>query len=430
MATAPTRAYTGETTNNADPLEGYRAPADASQDRMPPAFSESNDPAPVPQEAPTPPAPEQRNPTDAPPLRTDPRDAIARRARERREDNNDRVKEEFGESLNGLPAFAPVEGEAQDDEAPAPAAPQRQEQTQDRSQVFTLKVNRNEFQVSHDDLIRYSGLDPADAAHLPQPALVTLAQKNLAADMRLQEVREREQRLRQVAPDAPSHQTEDQRHVDQDHYESQPAFNVEEIGNKIQLGDPGEAVRSVAEIARNEAAKMVADQQASQRIQSVQSQIRNDLDRFASENPDITQDQILADAHRSLLVREAMSELSRIPGVTAEHVAEGLNNPMRAMTLYQAAMADGYAVRPPAEIFKAAADKLRDKMGTPAQRHADPTPDPRTIAKRGLIQQPARNDSGQQVQPTQASRATSPSETIRRMAARTQGQKMSPRFPT
>jgi hypothetical protein len=425
MAAAPTRddakAYTGEPQTKTDKLAAFRDPA-PSGDQMPEPFNENAEP--VEAAAPPPPAlePEKKDPNDAVPMRRDPRAEIAQRARERRDAEAKETVETFGD-LNAPPVGVGEEGQQQpveavndnqgndnlaignDNREPAP-----------EPKTYTLKVNRQEYPVSRDDLIRYAGLSPEEAVGIPDLSLVRAAQMNIAAEQRLAEAKQANA-YRPAAPDALPHQGEDQRHVAPQAEQRQPALDIKSAVQKIQLGDEEEAAQALLETVSALTSEQLAQQRAADRMSQVQSQIESDLNSFARENPDILNDDVMQAAHRNLIVQEALTDLARIPGVTREHVMQAMNNPAHAMQLYQAAVADGYAIRPPAEIFNAAAGKLRARFAPPAPSHADPQqPDPRTVAKRGLIQQPAHNDNGNQnPAPQQQNARRSYSDTIQQM---------------
>lgn len=430
MAAAPTRdeakAYTGETQTQTDKLAGFRDPP-SPDDAMPAPFNENVEPAPA-AAAPAPAAdPEKKDPNDAVPMRRDPRADIAARARERREAEAKETVETFGD-MNAPPAGVGREGDQEpvndnqgndnlalgdDNREPAPAP--------ETPKTYTLKVNRQEYNVPKDELIRYAGLTPEEAVGIPELSLVRAAQMNIAAEMRLAEAKQANA-YRPAAPDALPYQGEDQRQVAPQAEQRQPALDIKSAVQKIQLGDEEEAAQALLETVSAVTNERLAEQQAAQTWRSVQARIESDLQSFARENPDILNDEVLQHSHRSLVVTEALSELSRLPGVTREHVIEAMNNPTRTMQLYQAAVADGYAVRPPAEIFNAAAQKLRARFGPAPSPHVDPQqPDPRTVAKRGLVQQPAHNDSGNKAsapqQQTQDRRAVY-SDAIRQMRRR------------
>lgn len=378
-------------------------------------------------------APVPEDPVADPPGFTDPRHDIARRAAERRAQSTAR-NPHIPVDRDSVPEGIGVEGEGEGDEsadagqAEQPqraASPQQPAQQALAPSQFTLKVNKNEFSATREEVLRYAELTDDDARGLPEAAIVRLAQKNLAAQAYLDEAREESKRAR-VAGRAPSETSDAERQVAQQPAQTAqraPADVTDEELEAIQLGDKDEARKALGGVVSRIAAQAFGQNQAEVSMRSVQNEVETAMQRFVEKNPDIAGDEILSASHRAMLVQEAMLDVRRaVPELDDQRALYALNNPQSAMALYQAARSEGRQLRSPAEIFDAAASKLRGKFGGAQQPEPPPALDQRREAKRALVQQPALTDSSSREPVARATGRRDPSEVIRATArARFQG---------
>jgi hypothetical protein len=354
----------------------------------------SSDPAPVTAKAP--PAPPKDD--EEPPLFRDPRDEIARRARERRAQeegtrpgilNIDEASIPEGVPIEGQePAAPPAQPQAaapQDGPITPPAPPQQRQQAQDGS--YKLTVNGSTFNVSKDQLLMYAELDEHDARDVPEPALVKIAQKNLAAEQALQAAKEAKRLARQAAP-----ATEGEHHAPDQ--QSQPDADTRQrklqLMETVQIGDPEAALQAKRELDDLE----WNERQAQTRLNDAVANAGRQIDEaWKSANlADITGDEVKTSAFAGLLPRKLADEVRR---VAPEHITDEvyqvlLNEPQRAVAAYQGALAEGRAVRKPAEMIESIASTVRGRFTQPVS-----TPQPTTTRveeKQRLMQQPTRTE--------------------------------------
>jgi len=409
-------------------LDGFRGPdveADPS-DRVPaltPDSPETGATTIVRQPAPDP-APEADEAPAEPTLVVDPRLALAAKFNRRRgeqhataqiiDPDGPPVDAQQPGAITGTPQTEAARIQAGTPEgAPDPAA----------DRLFSLRVNRNDFQVTRSQLLAAAEIDEADAKDIPEYALVKIAQKNLAAQARLDETKALSQTARLTAR-APDDTTSEQP-FQADARSTPPALPADddaELMQRIQLGDPAEAMQAFDALsARREQARTYQS-----RIQSLQQDVDFAVQDFGRNNPDIAQNQLAADFLRTIAVREAVDELRGI-GLPDHELQTLLNSPELATRAYNGARMQGLQVRSPAELFACAGQKVRAALNLAAP---NPTPNPspaplnsRIEMKRALPTQPARSGSADVSSGSQpAPQPRNPSDVIASMrAARHQG---------
>ncbi len=352
-------------------------------------------------------------PDPDPQLVTDPRLEMARRFNERRARDHASAQ---NIDPNSAPIDAQVPGAAPQDATP-PAAAAPDGDTGAAKDRFTLKVNRQEFEATRDQLLAAAELSPEEAEGIPAAALVRIAQKNLAAQARLEEVKTLSQTARLTArADAapPAHQPPSQ---DAFPPPSQPDPADDDLVEKIQLGDKDEAKKALNDFFDKR--EQARSHQA--RVAQLSTDVNSALEQFARVNPDIANNELAADFLRTASVREAVNELVSKVGISEFEKAQLLNNPELATRAYNGARMLGHDVAPPSEIFTRAGQKVRQAMNM--AQPAAPTPQPatgfnsRVEMKRSLPSQPARSGSTQVSAPSSppAAQERNPSATIAAM---------------
>lgn len=400
----------------------------ASEDRAAPPEPRDDDASGQHEEV-RPPVPDMRvdrDPDAEPTPVIDPRAALAARARARRDEQDE------AHSLVGEADPLPEDDGHRDAPRRAPRSPRQSppqeepEGGQDRR--FSLKVFKNEFSVSKDELLRYAELTPEEADGLPEPSLVRLAQKNLAAQHVLEEAKAHERNTRFAAQSGGAQNQGDQRQQwqqpsgDQEHAPRGSEISDDEL-DMIQLGDKEEAKATldkvIARRAEQSVNQIIGKTMLEQRQAEVNREIMSDLEAFSRQRPEFLSDPIINAAHRDMLAREAIEDLRGI-GVPEQNLQAASVNPALAMQLYQAARIDGYRTRSPSELFETAAKKVSDRIGHFQNHNAA---NQRREAKRSIPQTPARSDAGQQQdRGSQEPQNRSPSSVIAEMRrARFQG---------
>lgn len=404
-------------------------------------FTESGEPvAPSPIESraatPTPePAPEP----EMPKLRVDPRDAIAARSRAARAARNPDGFTAPADRFN-IPAGIPVEGDADDETArrleeeeaahraetsgqggqqqrqPAPRQEERRTPPTVRTPDgnYTLRVNNQNFTVSRDELLRYAEVEPSEAEGFSDLSLVRLAQKHIYASSEVERAKVEAKSIRQAQRTQPGHMPgEDEPSAEDQSNQLQPhglhSLSDKALMEKVQFGDSDEALEAQQILTTRQFQRM----SASDREARIDAEINSVINDFALNSADISQDDFLQGVHQTALTSLAVEEIAaKAPGITSSMVTQLKANPNLALRAYKAAMLDGLQVRPPAELFEAAANTVRTRFGgTTPQREVPrdnppPAPTDRTVAKRGLIAQPrpeSTSISGQQPVPRRAS---------------------------
>ncbi len=348
-----------------------------------------------------------------PRLIEDPRAAIAARAAARR-------AAAHAEAENIDPDSAPIQARTpgQQDETAAAIVEQASEQPQQRQTApipspkpWTIKVNRQELNLTWGQILDACEMSDEEAEDVPDAALIRIAQKNIAAQMRLDEAKTLS-RPGNTPQDAQPQQ--DQQTFTQD----QPSEDEDDLIQKIQLGDASEARRAFDELF---ARRQRADRQQ-QIAASMQHEVGDAIESFGRANPDIANDPVAADLLRTLSVRESVNELRERVGLPEHECAQLLNNPELAVRAYNGARMKGYQVRSPAELFASAGQTVRARlnMAAPVGNSATPNPAPqdRLAIKRALPQSPASSGAANLSQ-AQARKpapdARNPSETIAKM---------------
>jgi len=414
-------------------LAAYRNGVDENGDqRISQQFSETTQPLapaaieskPVGEQhaAPTEEAPEPK------PFQDSARRAIFARARQARDAGGLSI-EAIAQTLIGRGIENDDDPHALDDAGSDPAprqqqqpAPQPAPRQTDGDRHYTLKVLKNEFGVTREELLRYADVDEATAASMPDIALVQLAQKQIAATAILDEAKALRTESRTVArgqapdPDRQQQQTsaDPGSTTDQTGLHTKSDRDLMEI---FQLGDPEEAL----------AAKEILDARATHRrnatnaLETVGRDVSTAIEDFAKDeaNADIVADPVRAGAHRAQLTLEVANDLKSL--VTPEQFNRIATDPRLAMEAYKAARADGATVRDPARIFNDAAAAVRQAFGakdtgghdTRVQPAATSAASERDAMKRGLIRQPTRSDSPSSGAPAPRQERASASDIIR-----------------
>ena len=315
----------------------------------------------------------------------DPREAIAARSAARR-------AKDHAAAENIDPDSAPIQAHAPGQDDPTAAAIVEQTRSQhptirpDAAKPYELKVNRSAFQASRSELLAACEMDEGDADGIPDHTLVKIAQKNIAAQMRLDEAKSLS-RNGDTTPYAQPQQDYQPAPVP-----AQPADDDADLIQKIQLGDTTEAQQAFNEMF---ARRQRADREQQTRA-SMQNEVGQAVETFGRVNPDIANDAIAADLLRTLSVREAVSELQQKVGLSEQDCAKLLNNPEMAVQAYTGARIKGYQVRSPAELFASAGQTVRARLNmtapvdNSAAQNLTNAPD-RLAMKRALPQSPARS---------------------------------------
>lgn len=299
----------------------------------------------------------------------------------------------------------------------------RQPAAADKS--YNLRVNRNDISVTRDELLRYAEVDADEAKGMPEAALISLAQKQLAAKQRLEDARSASQSARTAGaePAYPSDQLQpDAERNPPDAPTGLSARSDAELMEIIQFGSPEEA----SEAHNIKTARTWSMLNAEQRAGMFDREVVSAITDFAGKHPEIAKDADLADFHRGVLLREMSKEItSKVQGLPGHIAARVATDQKFATEVYRAAVADGHKLRLPAQLFEDAANVVEKRFGkrdpepmVPGPNGGDPRPEPSAIEsrealKRGLFRQPGRSDHVTEQPSPQANGRRSPSDTIR-----------------
>jgi hypothetical protein len=244
--------------------------------------------------------------------------------------------------------------------------PQPTRQPTPGAKRFELKVDGNTFQVSREELVRYAEVDEADAGSIPEVALQRLAQKQLAANARLEAAKREREASRTRRPDAElSGIPADEERADPDDTRQRtgrkPAAETVDMIRDIQYGDPEEAAAKVEALFEGQ-----FRQRETQRSQSgILDEVNNSIANFGKANADLASDDISSDLLRSQMVRGIVDDL-RQHGITDAEATQLLSDHALASKAYVGARIAGLAVRPMSTILDDAGNKVRARFGQPA----------------------------------------------------------------
>lgn len=374
-------------------LEGFRGPEPVEgiepQERIaPPPVVDNPDPAPVStivREQPAPAPAEQEEPPE-PKLIIDPRAAMAARFNQRR-------AAEHAASQNIDPLSAPVDAAAPGDPA-AEVQPAAQEPPPAAApQTYVLKVNRQEFNATRADLLAAAEMTEAEADGAPDAALIRIAQKNLAAQARLDEIKQLSQTARLTGRAAVEPQAEEPFQAQREQpAPATPQADEAELFQQLQLGDTEDARKAFDELYN----RRDQQRQTSQRLQQLQGDVNAAIENIGRNNPDIAASEHAADFLRTVAVREAVSELRKI-GLSEAECQTLMNSPELATRAYNGARFQRLGVVEPDALFERAVATTRRVLnmpgGQPAPQPNPPPPavSPRVEMKRALPTPPARS---------------------------------------
>jgi hypothetical protein len=287
-----------------------------------------------------------------------------------------------------IPEGVRIEGQ-EEDEPVVERQTERKPRDEAPKGTYHLRVNHNDFTVSRDELLRYAQLEPGEDEGISDVTLVRIAQKNLAADLRLDEVKQAEQRLR-AARNSSSHQDDmdtlqTAERTNQPQPTGTPAEDEADLIDKIQLGDKGEALDALRKVVGS----VVNGVSKGNAIENGRTRLVQAFNDF-SPKAESLKDEIIRDAYASTTKREMVRELSSI-GVSPAELAHAPDETIEAA--YCSAVGQGYKVRPPAQLLEDAYGAVQQRFGRQSGSEAEPpATQSRIEAKRGLVQQPARSD--------------------------------------
>lgn len=276
----------------------------------------------------------------------------------------------------------------------APKAP-AQQPAEGEDKRFELKVNGSTFRVSRDELIQYAEFDnPAEAEGIPEIQLQRLAQKQLAANDRLEQAKQAVKSSRQTgARESGTPADDDLSDTDGTERKTRartPAEQTVELIRQIQFGEPEDAAALVEDLLDGRLNQHTSQLSQEQIVQSTQ----NAIAAYGQANADLAADEIYVDVLKNQLVRGIVKELR--PHLSDDQATYLLNNPETATKAYIGARVDGYKVRPIEDILEEAGTSVRTRFGVERPRgqtqqnsQGNPPPTDRRDAKRMLPRQPA-----------------------------------------
>lgn len=293
-------------------------------------------------------------------------------------------------------------------EQPARAPGQPPAPTQDAPKTYELKVNRNTYTATREQMLEMAGLTPDEAQGIPDASLVRAAQINEAARLRLVDTKNTQ--LSEAAdrqPPAPHpEQGNDHAAGNQDlGAQGLSALSDTELLQKIQYGDEEEANAAFDE----KMARANSRQRQTEQRGRVKQTVDEALKRFEQGNPDIVQDAEAMEFVTNFAVADFRSAMVKA-GANPQMVS-ALSQENAAAT-YSEAVMKGFNLPPVDEILSKAEARTRQVLNKPKgaapipplSQPAAPQPQPsaydrRMAAKANLAQTPQR--AGSQVQANQ-----------------------------
>jgi len=363
-----------------------------------------------------PPANENENePTERPlSAREQIAENMKRRRQESEEEAGEIVQNEMGEYIP--PFVARQQAEADAEAEATKTAEQASNDNQPRT--YTLKVRGNDIPVaSRAELLKLAEVEDEEAEDYTDQQLIKFAQKHIATAQILDEAKQAKKSARVQArdedgdtqPGLENTGTEDH-DADNDNEPHQPVDRHRQAIEKIQFGDPEEAATAFREAVADGVRETVAEDRFNKRLTNVQAIISKESKAFEEANADIMQDTDFADlVYNRAVVAQIKQDLVG-QGLHPENVDRVVGNDIRsAMNAYVTIAADGRVrVRPPNQVFAAAAQTIRQKFNRPAPAGKTPTNQTRTAVATNTLA--SRRDAKRQLTP-QPSRASAPQPT-------------------
>jgi len=272
--------------------------------------------------------------------------------------------------------------------------------------LLSLRVNGADIQLSREDAMKAAGIEPDEAGDYNDLQIIKLAQKHIAADQRLQEIRNSARAVSadatatptgQQQPTAPQ-QTQDAQHQGEEMDADEAAI----LAEKLQFEDPAEAGKHLSKFVEKQIQEGVKRALSQQTIETRQTAVLSEIDdairQTVEDNSDIADDWAAATLVRERAVEEAVAELAKI-GATPQEI-EALRRNGTVQQAYAAARAHGYQVPPATELFNRAVTEVRQVLNRPAparqqqqqQQGVNLTRD-RVAEKRTLVTPPAQSTS-------------------------------------
>ncbi|MGH6791586.1 MAG: hypothetical protein ACRECF_02470, partial [Methyloceanibacter sp.] len=282
---------------------------------------------------------------------------------------------------------APQEGAPSDSGAPSPEPEEDPE--------LDLMVHGERFKIKRSELIEAYSLEGC-----PDHVIVSVAQKQMAADQRLARVKEREAEnpphgsrpghSEAPAPGAPEPTNQSARADVPDADGLDPALSpggqdqplspekLTEIVERIQIGDTDEGAQALGDlvqlISRNTRPENVeAEVRRVLAQQNQQAEIDQAIAGFASANSDLVANSDLEEVVLTVAAREIRSDMKRI-GVPEEAIKALGNDKRRLADAYHGLRARGYPVRPLPDLLNDVGTHIRTAFNMPAPAGQPPSP--------------------------------------------------------
>jgi hypothetical protein len=386
------------------PPQATADPAEAAQPtdvRTPPPAEEADEP--------------EGEVVEAPPPGNSMREQIAARFRARREEHDGKFAPavDAADPLQTPPFLSQptigeddaVESDVRPDHLESTAAPVAQRPSA-KSGTYRITVRGNAFDVTRDDLVRMSGVDPDEAAELPLSTLLKAAQIMEGSRSYLTEARQTFDESRSGRQ--PNQQQPAARATATPQEPAEPPPEpIREAIRKITYGDPEEAAADFTRAVDEQVSRRIAADHQQTRVNNLADEADRAITQFGVENPDIIQHLYASKFFLPAAVEEIVEDFKRL-GAPDTPILRGLvTNQTDAYKLYNEARCQGLAVRPPSDILKAAGQRTRTAFNLPQSEANQPAPQggqrqavqatqagQRLAAKRALPTQPERSSVG------------------------------------
>ena len=329
-----------------------------------------------------------------------------RRAEEAVFDPNDPNYVPPAHAARPAPAEPPAPAAADGGEpAPGPAAEQP---TPEAPAGYSLRVNNQTMMVTRAQLLQYADMDDAEAAGMPDRALIRLAQKQIATEQALDEAKQlrRAARMDSARQPMPGNEPDDESGA-ADAGNPQAARRQNGVDpiktvEAIVYEPPEVAAEALDRLMEEKLARYDQQRAITTRQQQIAGEIEASIMAYGRANPDLVanEDATLLMSHH--LNREAVAELRNVGAINEQEAQALLKHDHMIGEAYTAARLDGHRVSDPQAIVERAGQRVRAAMGLtqraapapstpaaqqPVQQHQQ---DPRMAAKQQLTQQPTR----------------------------------------
>lgn len=201
---------------------------------------------------------------------------------------------------------------------------------------FTLTVFGNSIHVrDRAELARYADVDEDEADSIPDAALIKLAQKQVAAQQRLDEAKEFGKRARATGAVSPATPADDDDPSDQPEPQPtssqrrKPAASTLNLVDKLMYGDREEAALEVENLLAQAVPQHIERQNTARTVDQIRREVHESMSSIGQANADIANNPDAKDLIAVKTTRAIVDELRNV-GITDAEATQLLQNPKLA----------------------------------------------------------------------------------------------------